>query len=470
MSYSRQLADFVRATRFKDIPDSVTARAKQLLIDTLGVGLAGSRHPNAVRALAGIRAIPGAGGNHPVIGSDVSLTAPYAALVNGVACHALDFDDTHTESIVHGSAILTPLSLALAEEISAPGRAVLTAFVVGWEVAARIGIASGNSFHKRGFHSTAIAGIFGALAAAGKLLALSSEQLTHGFGLCGSQAAGITEFLSNNSAAKGYHVGWAAHNAMMTAYLCRSGATGPATVFEGRNGLFNTHGLPDRCAAAATVSELGRRWETGRVSIKPYPCCHFAHGAVDCALGLRADGIAAARIDTIHAVIDEVAAGFICKPIQSKYAPGNAYGAKFSLPYLIACALIDGRVNGDCFTEHSIRRDDLLAVARKVSYEEAAQGATGFPKYFPGHLIVTLSDGRVLEKRVAINRGNPDAPLTDAEVAEKFSDNAKDILPQDRARSVIDKIAALEDITDISDVTQALRAQAHKNEISSEPP
>ena len=283
MSYSRQLADFVRATRFDDIPDPVTARAKQLLIDTLGVGLAGSRHPNAVRALAGIRAIPGAGGDHPVIGSDVSLTAPYAALVNGVACHALDFDDTHTESIVHGSAILTPLSLALAEEISAPGRAVLTAFVVGWEVAARIGIASGNGFHKRGFHSTAIAGIFGALAAAGKLLALSSEQLTHGFGLCGSQAAGITEFLSNNSAAKGYHVGWAAHNAMMTAYLCRSGATGPATVFEGRNGLFNTHGLPDRCAAAATVSELGRRWEIGRVSIKPYPCCHFAHGAV----GLR---------------------------------------------------------------------------------------------------------------------------------------------------------------------------------------
>ena len=457
MSYSRQLADFVCATHFNDIPAPVTARARQLLIDTLGVGLAGSRHPNAVQALAGIKAIPGAIGERPVIGSEVSLTAPYAALVNGVACHALDFDDTHTESIVHGSAILAPLTLALAEETAVSGRAALTAFILGWEVAARIGIASGNSFHQRGFHSTAIAGIFGAIAAAGKLLGLSPEHLTHAFGLGGSQAAGINEFLSNNSAAKGYHVGWAAHNAMLTAWACRAGATGPATVFEGQNGLFNTHGLADRCEPAATVAELGRRWEIERVSIKPYPCCHFAHGAVDCALGLFADGISAVRVDAIQAIIDEVAAGFVCKPIRLKRAPGNAYGAKFSLPYLIARALVDGRVDQDAFTEPSIRRADLLAVARKVSYAEAARGATGFPKYFPGHLIVTLTDGQVIERRVAINRGHPDAPLSDAEIAKKFSDNVKDILPQDQARALINNIAALDEITDIAEVTRALR-------------
>lgn len=133
------------------------------------------------------------------------------------------------------------------------------------------------------------------------------------------------------------------------------------------------------------------------MSIKPYPCCHFAHGAVDCALGLFADGISAARVSAIQAIIDEVAAGFVCKPIRSKQAPGNAYGAKFSLPYLIARALVDGRVDQDAFTEPSIRRADLLAVARKVSYAEAARGATGFPKYFPGHLIVTLTDGQVTD-------------------------------------------------------------------------
>ena len=123
-----------------------------------------------------------------------------------------------------------------------------------------------------------------------------------------------------------------------TAASGRAALTAFILGFEGHNGLFRTHGLADRSEPAATVAELGRRWEIGRVSIKPYPCCHFAHGAVDCALGLFADGISAARVSAIQAIIDEVAAGFVCKPIRSKQAPGNTYGAKFSLPYLIARA------------------------------------------------------------------------------------------------------------------------------------
>lgn len=444
MTHSATLASFVCSLDFDAIASSTITRAKQLMTDTLGVGLSGTRHPNFEIALAGIMAIPGSAGGRQVLGRNVTLAAPYAALANGVACHVLDFDDTHTASIVHGSAILTPLVLALGQEVAATGQDILAAFVAGWEVAARVGIASGNSFHNRGFHSTAIAGIFGATAAAGKLLGLTPAQMQHALGLCGSQAAGVTEFLVNSSSSKGYHVGWAAQNAIITAYLAKAGATGPATIFEGRNGVFSTHGLPALSDPALTVAGLGTRWETENVSIKPYPCCHFAHGAVDCAIALRKDGIRAEDVRNIHAIIDEVAAGFVCDPIESKYAPANAYGAKFSLPYLVACGLIDGHIDQGSFTKDQIQREDLLALARKTTYENAEKGTTGFPKYFPGHLRITLNDGRLIEKREAINRGNPDAPLSDAEVAGKFKRNVIDILSMEQAESLIAAVVALD--------------------------
>ncbi|WP_323035507.1 MmgE/PrpD family protein [Pararhodobacter sp.] len=456
MTHSATLASFVIALDFDAIPSSTITRAKQLMIDTLGVGLSGTRHPNFEIALAGIRAIPGSSGAQPVLGRAETLAAPYAALANGVACHVLDFDDTHTASIVHGSAILTPLVLALGPEVAASGRDILTAFVAGWEVAARVGIASGNSFHNRGFHSTAIAGIFGATAAAGKLLGLSPAQMQHAFGLCGSQAAGVTEFLVNSSSSKGYHVGWAAQNAIITAHLAKAGATGPATIFEGRNGVFNTHGLPDLSDPSLTVADLGTRWETENVSIKPYPCCHFAHGAVDCAIALREEGIKAADVQNIHAIIDEVAAGFVCDPIESKFAPTNAYGAKFSLPYLVACGLIDGQIDQASFTADQIRRDDLLSLARKTSYENAEKGTTGFPKYFPGHLRVTLTDGRLIDKRVAINRGNPDAPLSDDAIAHKFKRCVEGILTDPQADALIGAVLALDTPEGVHNLMRAL--------------
>lgn len=456
MTYSEQIAEFVCGLSYQAIPQTAQIRARQLMTDTLGVGLAGSQHPNFRAALSGVQEIPGSLGDHPVIGSSIRLTAPYAALTNGVACHALDFDDTHTASIVHGSAILTPLVLALAEEIGRSGRDALTAFIAGWEVAARVGIASGNSFHNRGFHSTAIAGIFGATAAAGRLLDLTAEQMTNAFGLCASQAAGINEFLVNTSSSKGYHVGWAARNGMEIAYLARACATGPTTVFEGHTGLFRTHGLPELTSPDKLTAGLGEAWEIERVSIKPYPCCHFAHGAVDCAIALREDGITAEQVRSVHAIIDEVAANFVCRPLESKYRPDSAYGAKFSLPYLVACGLIDGRCDQASFSAESIGRDELLELARKVDFEDAPKNTTGFPQYFPGHLIVTLHDGTVIEKRVPINRGNPDAPLSDRDIADKFRRNVEGVVTAARADVIVEKLQALDMLSDMSDLTREL--------------
>lgn len=444
MTYSHQLADFVCGLTTEAIPSTTRSRARQLITDTLGVGLSGTRHENFTAALAGAQAIPGSVGQSAILGHTLRLALPFAAMVNGVACHVLDYDDTHTASIVHGSAILAPLVLALGSEIKVSRADVLTAFIAGWEVAARIGRASGNSFHNRGFHATALAGVFGATAAAGWLLRLTPAQMTHAFGLCASQASGINEFLTNSSSSKGYHVGWAAKNGIIVAYLAQNGATGPKTVFEGDRGIFHTHGHPELCCIQETVAKLGTRWEIERVSIKPYPCCHFAQGAVDCALKLHDQGIQADQIEKIHAIIDAVAAGFVCTPITQKYAPVNAYGAKFSLPFLIACAVIDGQVDQDSFTDGNIRREDLNTLGKRVTYEEAEKGTTGFPTYFPGHLVTTLKDGRVIEACVPINRGNPDAPLSDKDITQKFRKNAGELFSPEQINALLDLLSSFD--------------------------
>ncbi len=192
------------------------------------------------------------------------------------------------------------------------------------------------------------------------------------------------------------------------------------------------------------------------MSIKPYPCCHFAHGAIDCAIALRDDGVRSGDIGNIHAIIDEVAAGFVCDPIEAKHAPSNAYGAKFSLPYLVACGLIDGRVDQVSFTDEQIRRDDLLSLARRTGYENAAKGTTGFPRYFPGHLRVTLVNGQVIDKRVAINRGNPDAPLSDGDVIRKFNRNVETIVSPERARAIAENVLSLETSSGFADLMTEL--------------
>ncbi len=440
MTHSETIAKFIISLEYEDIPTNIISRAKQLLLDTEGVAIAGASHQSAKDGLAGIRSIPLSNGNIKVWGNEQGLSLPYAILANGLTAHVLDYDDTHTESIVHGSAILTPVIKGVGQQVNATGRDMLTAFVCGWEIAARVGQASKNTFHLRGFHSTAIAGIFGAVAAIAKLLNLNHEQLVNAFGLCGSQAGGVTEFLTNSSSSKAFHAGWVGHSALISCYMAKAGMTGPTTIFEGKHGVFFTHGNIEKSKIDLVSAELSHRWETGRVSIKPYPCCHFAHASIDCAIELHNESILVTDIENIHCYVDEVAAGFICAPIGKKHTPANSYGAKFSLPFLIACGVIDGEVNAGSFTEDNICRSDLLSFAKVVSYEYANPETSYFPKYFPAKIKVTLKNGNEIFKQIKINRGNPDAPMSIEDIIRKFKENTSMLLTCEEQQRIISNI------------------------------
>ncbi|HET9670900.1 MAG TPA: MmgE/PrpD family protein [Casimicrobiaceae bacterium] len=441
------LADFVCTLGFDDIPPPVVDRARRHLLDTLGVAIRGRSHSNARSALRGAQALDGAVGRIRVWGSEATLAAPYAALANGVASHALDFDDTHTDSIVHGSAIIAPVVLALGEARDASGRDLLSAFVAGWEVAARIGLASRGTFHARGFHTTSIAGVFGAAAAAARLLALPAGAAAHAIGLAGSQASGINEYLSNSSSAKSLHTGWSAHAGIVAATLAKAGMTGPASVFEGRDGLMRTHGERDQMDVAALTANLGTRWETARISIKPYPCCHFAHAFVDCIGALKERGVRSDDVIAVECVVPVTQIPLICEPAAQKAAPATPYAAKFSLPFLLASRIVDGSIGHATFDARNLTRRDLASFASRVTYRIAKAGETPFPRTFPGWIEAVLRDGRRLVERCDVNAGHPDNPLSAEQVRAKFADNARDTLGENGVARVAQLVAALPSTT-----------------------
>jgi 2-methylcitrate dehydratase PrpD len=460
MNYpSTRLAEFSIALDLEQIPSAAREAAARSLLDIVGVGIRGREHEVAARGLAGARALSRGAGTAAVWGSSERLDTGAAVLANGIAAHVDDFDDTHADAIVHGSAVIAPVAIALAAEQRRSGAELLAAFVAGWEVAARVGLAARGTFHERGFHTTSIAGVFGATVAAAKLLGLTPAQATHAMGLAGSQASGINEYLSNGSSSKTLHCGWAGHAAVVAATMAKAGMTGPASVFEGRYGVLRAYGHPERCDVAALDKDLGSQWEMTRVSIKPYPCCHFAHAFVDCAAQLRAHGIRPDDIRSIECTVDALQVPMVCEPAADKLAPATPYVAKFSLPYLVAVGLIDGRVEHATFDAANLRRADLRALASRVSYRVAAPGETGFPETFPGRLTATLGDGRVLEERLDVNLGHPGNPLSFERVQAKFRDNATRALGAAGVARVIDCVQSLPKIS-AAEFSAALAAAA----------
>ncbi len=448
---SEALADFAARLRWGDVQADVAAKVKRHLLDLLGVALASSPMPFAQMVLRAATE-SGGRGKGTVIGFPDRLPPAWAALVNGTLAHGLDYDDTHLQSVVHVSASVVPAALAAADTSDTDGKRFLTALVVGLESAVRIGMVARGAFHDRGFHPTGICGTYASALAAGKLAGLDAAQLSHAVGLCGSMAAGSLEFLSDGSWAKRLHPGWAAHGGLVAARLAQQGFTGPRGALDGRFGLYRSH-LGDRgWDIGALTRDLGQRWELLDIALKPYPCCHFSHAFIDCAARLRdAPGFTPDRIAAIDCFVAEREMPIICEPLATKRVPRTDYDAKFSLPYVVSSMLVRGHVDVDDFTEEAIRDPAVLGLARRIECHPDPQA--DYPRRFPGHVRVTLADGRSVEEREAVSRGCAERPLDDEAVREKFRRNAARALPAKRAAALIAAVEGLESSQD----TRALR-------------
>ena len=391
--------------------------AERLALDIAGLCIA-ARHETYVRA-----ALASIDGDGPcsVIGHDRSLSVEGAAFVNGTAAHGEDFDDTYEGGPVHAGAVIVPALLAAAERHRLAGPDLLRGIAVGVEMMCRLCAVAPTKVHKAGFHPTAIFGVMGAVAGLAAAMKLTPAQTVNAFGIAGSMASGIIEYLAEGAWTKRLHPGWAAQSGYRAVRLAMAGFEGPRTVFEGTHGFFHGYANTDDGDFEAMLAGFGSKWIWTTIAFKPYACGTMAHPFIDCARAWRARGIDPARVARIDCETAEGIVHRLWEPLAAKAAPPNAYAAKFSIPYAIAVAIVRDDAGLSDYTD-ALAHDPLLrALAAKVRY--VVDPANPYPKRFTGHLRVTLDDGTVHEHRQDFFKGGAGHPLSDAELRRKFDAN-----------------------------------------------
>jgi 2-methylcitrate dehydratase PrpD len=455
---AQQLAGFAAALAGGDgLPVEVAHSVRQRTLDILGIAIAASSLDTS-EAVRGYAVAESGRAEATAIGIPQPLPASLAALVNGTLAHSLDYDDTHLPSVLHPSASVVPAALAVAQAAGRSGRELLAAIAVGVEVCVRIGMAGyeratgANVYFDKGQHATSICGAIGSAVAAAMLLGLDEPRIVDALAISASMASGVIEANRTGGTVKRVHCGWAAHAGITAARLAAHGITGPPTVLEGRFGFFQAF-LDGRFDADALLDGLGERWEVPSIFFKPYPANHFTHAGIDAALALRAAGVTADQIESLTLGVATSTVRTIGDPIEIKRAPQTGYQAQFSGPYTVVAALLGGGGLGlglDDFTDalacDPVRRGHMA----KVTVVADPDCDVVFPLQFPAVLTARLRDGSERTERVMSNRGGPDRPLSDDELARKFSDNAARRLSGATLEQVRDAVLSLDSDTDLS--------------------
>jgi 2-methylcitrate dehydratase PrpD len=457
MKAAERLAEFATNLTLDDVPEDVAHHAKLHLLDTLGCGLAahatgaGSEGRTAMAELGGR---PDA----TVIGHD-ALPAANAAFANAMLCHGLDFDDTHSDSVSHVSTVTCPAALAVGEANDLHGSEVLAAIVAGNETVTRLGAAASGKFHARGFHPTAICGIFGATCAAARLAGGDTPTTASALGIAGSMASGLFAYLDDGTATKPIHPAWAAHGGILAQRLATLGAEGPPSVVEGRFGLYHAFLGAERgeIDIEGQLADLGSRWETPRIAYKPFPVCHFMHGSLGAAAqALDGRTLSPDEIADVLVTVPEAGVSLVLEPEDKKKLPRSDYEGKFSLQYSVASMLIRGHVSVSDFSDEAIADPAVLAVAEKVRYETPEYPT--YPQAFPGGVRVRLADGTTFERDFPYQKGGPENPMSDDEVREKYRANASLALGSDDVEALEAAILAFENQDDLTSALAPLTA------------
>jgi 2-methylcitrate dehydratase PrpD len=445
---SEQLSEWAGGVQYADLPEHVVHATRLRVLDVIGLALAGLGTPFGQSVFRAVAEMHPAGPCR-ILGTATRSSAPGAALANGALAQALEFDDTHNESIVHMSSPSVVAALALADLRPVTGRELIAAIAVGNEISCRIGCVAPGQFHRRGFHPTGLFATFGAAWLAGKLLRLTVPQMTNGAGIAGSFASGLLECWVDGTQSKFLHPGWAAQSGIAAAFLARAGVTGPATVIEGRFGLFESH-LQDKAAArdfTRITKGLGAHWESRNASFKPFPAAHVIHPYIDAMLHLkRRHAIDPDQVDRIHCPVAAYIVPIVCEPLAEKRRPRSDSHGRVSLQYTLAEALVRGRIGKDAYGAESLSDPRILRLADVVDY--AIDPEFPGPARFMGAVTVCMRDGSRYDAVEEHNRGSAANPMRVEDLIGKFNENAAGVLPPGSARRVVDVVLVLERMAD----------------------
>ena len=441
---SSDLAAWASRVRFEDLPADVVEATKLRVLDVIGLSLAGAETAFGKSTRDAIVAMSPPGPCRILgFGDRVGVTS--AAFANGALSQALEYDDTHNESIVHMSSPAVAAALALSEFTAVSGRDLITAIALGNEISCRVGSVSSGELHKRGFHPTGLFATFGSAYLAAKLLGLNEDAMARAAGIAGSFASGLLECWVDGTQTKFLHPGWSAQSGITAAMLARAGVTGPAQVFEGRWGLFASH-VQDPNAHrdfARIHANLGSHWESRHSSFKPFPAAHVIHPYISAAIRLRKKhAIEPADIESVDCPVTGFIVTIVCEPVAEKHAPASDSHGRVSLQYSIAEALFFGELGKRAYSEHSRRNPEILALARKVRYHVDPDYPG--PGRFKGAVKVTLRDGRQFIEVEEYNRGSAENPMSYQELRAKFDENAGEFLAAEARVRLTDAVQRLE--------------------------
>jgi 2-methylcitrate dehydratase PrpD len=451
---STALASWAASVTFEDLPQDIVAATKLRVLDVIGLALAGAETAfgRSVRAASLAISAPGP---CRILGYGDRVGVTTAAFANGAFSQALEFDDTHNESIVHMSSPAVSAALASADYMPVSGRDLITAIAIGNEISCRVGSVSSGELHRRGFHPTGLFATFGAAYLAGKLLGLNPEALARAAGIAGSFASGLLECWVDGTQTKFLHPGWSAQSGITAALLARSGVTGPAQVFEGRWGLFASH-VQDPNAHrdfARITDRLGEHWESRNSSFKPFPAAHVIHPYISAVLRLKSKhGIRPQDVERIECPVTAFIVGIVCEPTEEKFAPASDSHGRVSLQYSLAEALYQGALGKSAYGAESLKNPEILALARRVQYHVDPDYPG--PGRFKGAVKIVLKDDRTFEEVEEYNRGSAENPMTQEELRAKFEDNAGGFLgpeQRDRVAEILDRLETIANASVLTD-------------------
>ncbi|GGL80670.1 MmgE/PrpD family protein [Wenxinia marina] len=449
------LAERLLAVRFEALPDPAVVTAIEAILDTVGVTLAGFDEP-ATRAVRAALAAGGAGsGAATLFGRPDAGVGPLdAALSNGTASHALDFDDCSNTLGGHPSAPIVPALWALAEAEGGSGQALIAAYVAGFEVETRIGRAVNFHHYEKGWHPTATLGVFGAAAASAHLMRLDPGRTAAALALAATMSSGLKA--NFGTMAKPFHVGHCARNGLFAALLAREGMTANPQALTDPHGFFEVLNGPGTYVPERVLAQFADPFdivETG-VAFKRHPCCASTHPAIDALLALRADH------GLIEADVRDVLSWTHPRRLRhtDRPKPKGGLDGKFSVQYVLARALRHGIVSLDHFSDAAVADPDIRSLMGRITAEPHPDARMDTTEHFFGEVTLTLADGRVLRHRVERPVGRDrNHPLPPGALHDKFRDCAGRTLGPVRAERLLSALVALPDQPDIAALSDLLR-------------
>ena len=434
-------ADFLVRTRFEDLSAEVVQQTKKVLLDLIGVSLAGYKSMSFPKIVADYVLELGGRPEATVIQAKRKVPAVHAALANASCAHALDMDDGHRFAASHPGAVVIPAAMAAAELVRAGTKSLITGIVVGYEIMIRLGRAIVPSSLNRGFHITGITGTFGAAAAAANIMSLTREEAIAALGMAGLQSAGLIQVNHEveGSMVKPLNPARASSSGLLSCILAQKGARGPLEIFEGQDGYFKA--FSEDVKPEALTQDLGRKFEISKVYLKLYSACRHAHAPIDAAFA--AFGKGDRIIEAIHRIVVETyPAAVRLAGIPHATTPS---AGRFSIPFSVALALVKKDAGADQYSDENVQDKTIQDLAQKVELVASPRWEAVYPQKRGATVTIAHKEGTSVAAEVDLAKGEPENPAGWKEIYQKFLTNATSCLSKMDAEALGDLMNRLED-------------------------